>query len=104
MVGAAITLLFRKRAMYREFPDNTGEEWRVWEVRPETFRDEERDARYIAPELARGWYTFESKSREHRRLAPYPSAWATLTDGELTALCRVALLAPPRGPGQRRSR
>lgn len=84
--------------MYRESSVNTGEEWRVWEVRPEAFRDEGRDARYIALGLAHGWLAFENNSGERRRLAPYPSAWAGLTDGELAALCRMALLAPSRAP------
>jgi hypothetical protein len=86
--------------MYREFTDDAGKEWRVWEVRPEAFRVHGRDARYIAPELAHGWLSFESSTGERRRLAPYPSEWPTLPDEELAALCRVAPRAPFRARGE----
>jgi hypothetical protein len=99
---------------YREFTDDRGRYWRVWDVYPtlaerrlrsagappggrERRRSTERRLN-IHPNMANGWLTFESRDGERRRLAPIPQiagGWFAATDDELNAWCAAAAPAPP---------
>ena len=99
---------------YREFTDDRGREWKVWDVYPtlaerrlraagppagarERRRSAERRLN-IPPHMAHGWLTFESRSGERRRLAPIPKVeggWSTASERELSAWCAAAEPAPP---------
>jgi hypothetical protein len=100
------------RALFREFRDAAGADWKVWEVIPsdssvralgsighaldgarsatsdaaQTKREtqNERRARWT-----RGWLLFESGTTR-RRLKKIPEGWAGKTDAELAALCAQA--------------
>jgi hypothetical protein len=55
---------------YREFVDDAGTLWRVWDTYPVAANA----LRSVSPSYASGWLTFESHS-ERRRLAPIPPEW-----------------------------
>jgi hypothetical protein len=42
-----------------------------------------------------GWLLFLSQGGDKRRLAPVPTGWASLSQGELEALCMRARAVPP---------
>lgn len=83
---------------HREFEDELGRLWTVWEVVPRSIerrreggvappREEERreisgPRMVVAPELRAGWLAFESRG-DKRRYAPAPPEWATFTDAQL---------------------
>lgn len=86
----------------REFDDERGAVWVVWEVQPEAIERRMREdpllrpkaerrrvpqfrARIANPVMARGWLTFETRG-EKRRLAPVPEHWDEMTDQELRHL------------------
>jgi hypothetical protein len=98
---------------YREFIDDRGRDWKVWDVYPSLAERRlgeagpppgRRERRRLAerrlkvrPSLAHGWLTFESRDGERRRLAPIPKVeggWATATEDELNAWCAAAEVAP----------
>lgn len=108
---------------HREFTDENGVEWTVFDVVP---RDDERrtgerrqaedpasspEADRRADErrrsvrtsrpvrLSRPWLCFEGGG-ERRRLQPVPEGWHLLSDAELVALMREARLAPRRHPAR----
>jgi hypothetical protein len=96
---------------YRQFHDDQGRTWEVWEVHPSAVErrvNEERrkssretpdrrrnqDVQFpMPPELAEGWLAFQSDDAR-RRLAPIPVHWDSLSDEELLKLARQA--QPPR--------
>ncbi|MGQ0713120.1 MAG: hypothetical protein ACT4PJ_05240 [Gemmatimonadaceae bacterium] len=78
--------------MHREFVDQKGRRWEVWEVRPGA----RGEARPVRAELAAGWLAFESEE-EKRRLAPIPSGWNELTPEALAELCESAAFVRERG-------
>src|SRR5687767_14456543 len=55
---------------YREFVDDAGTFWRVWDTYPVAANT----LRAVSPNYAGGWLTFESDA-ERRRLAPIPPEW-----------------------------
>jgi hypothetical protein len=55
---------------YREFVDDTGTMWRVWDTYPAAASA----LRRVSPTYAEGWLTFECEV-ERRRLAPIPPEW-----------------------------
>lgn len=55
---------------YREFVDDAGTFWRVWDTHPIAAST----LRTVSPNYAGGWLTFESPE-ERRRLAPIPPEW-----------------------------
>ncbi len=61
--------------------------------------DRRQPAPFLSPDLARGWLAFESET-EKRRLAPIPQRWESLSDTELTRLCKQArpVVLPPVPP------
>ena len=55
---------------YREFVDDAGTLWRVWDTHPVAANT----LRTVSPSYAGGWLTFESHD-ERRRLMPIPPEW-----------------------------
>jgi len=99
---------------HREFRDENGGMWQVWDVIPsgveglnaerqgfptvESGSRPRRAARFTLPaQLRGGWLAFQSQV-ESRRLAPIPSDWVTLPDSELALLVRTA--PPTRKSGR----
>lgn len=98
----------------RDFTDERGRRWTVWEVYPtlaerrhrnegpppgtrERRRDVERRLR-LRPTMTEGWLAFESTDGERRRLMPIPHTSAGLAAAsvdELRAWCAMAEPAPP---------
>lgn len=78
--------------MLREFTDQKGIHWRVWDVYPSErgkagpsereVATAELKGRFRSAELAEGWLCFESSS-ERRRLAPIPPEWEICDDRTL---------------------
>ncbi len=93
---------------HREFLDEEGRSWEVWDVRPSTVEspvtttegagelaDLERQVRRLVrlnlpTDLREGWLAFRS-SDESRRLAPIPQRWAAMDDQDLALLVRAAM-------------
>jgi|SRR6266550_3413584 len=88
----------------REFTDERGQQWTVWDVYPTLAERRHRNAgpppgtrerrRYVEQRLAlrenmaHGWLAFEARDGERRRLAPIPetrSDCCTATEHELRA-------------------
>ena len=96
---------------FREFTDEGGRKWTVWDVFPTLAERRERDAgpppgvrerrRYvesrtrISARMAHGWLAFEAADGERRRLAPIPNGWAQGSTEQLRAWCTSAEAAPP---------
>jgi len=78
----------------RTFEDSLGATWTVREIAPGPMPPK---LRQLLGEERRygGWLLFLSDSGEKRRLAPVPSGWATVSQGELEALCMRARRVPP---------
>ena len=82
---------------YREFVDDDGLQWKVWDVRPAP-RKVPEGAKYSAESLPghvmpgweRGWLSFESDTKTCKRLTPIPDDWETTTD---EGICRHLALA-----------
>ena len=70
----------------REFEDQAGRRWAVWETFPGTTAG-------LSPEYHDGWLTFDDGT-ERRRLRPVPPNWEALPLERLTMLLRVADGAP----------
>jgi hypothetical protein len=75
----------------REFRDDHGVQWQVWDTQP-TLRifGEAAAATHLHEDAANGWLTFQS-SRERRRFFQVPPEWETMPDDELRRLCRHAV-------------
>ena len=98
----------------REFTDEGGRQWTVWDVYPTLAERRHRNAgpppgvrerrRYVEQRLAlrenmaKGWLAFEARDGGRRRLAPIPTSgphWSTATEHELRAWLKSAKPAPP---------
>ena len=98
----------------REFTDQKGRSWTVWDVHPRLAERRQRNAgpppgererrRFVEPRLhlrpsmAAGWLVFEANDGERRRLAPIPGgeiSWSEAPESELRAWCAMASPAPP---------
>jgi len=91
----------------REFKDQRGRQWQVWEVRPEAIYPQTRAEDYLAECFRDGWLVFETTDAlEKRRLCPPPYAWEQRSDTELERLAgRAEILRPlsrkrPRQPSR----
>jgi len=91
---------------HREFLDEDGRSWEVWDVRPSAVEsstttegagdlaDLERHVRQLVKlnlptELREGWLAFRC-DEESRRLAPIPQRWVAMDDQDLALLVRAA--------------
>jgi hypothetical protein len=83
----------------RTFTDEDGAEWVVREVANPTMPASL--AKLLGKDRrATGWLLFRSDTGGRRRLSPYPSDWATISDFEIAKWCVRAKLIPP-APGRR---
>lgn len=71
---------------YREFEDDAGRIWRVWDTRPVSANA----LRSVSPTFAEGWLTFESDT-ERRRLAPIPTEWEAASSDLMVNWCGRAV-------------
>ena len=93
-----------ERVAVREFVDVAGRTWRAWEIQPEAIHPQTRAEDYLADCYETGWVVFETADgREKRRLCPYPRAWSTLSDADLTRLIDRAEIVPPVKHAQQRT-
>jgi hypothetical protein len=95
---------------HRQFRDQTGSVWDVWDVYP-TARDrrhnerrngrrrkaerrsrEEGRAAGVPTGLRAGWLAFQT-GRERRRLVPIPADWVSLPEEQLRTLKERAVMA-----------
>jgi hypothetical protein len=99
------------RMGHREFRDEGGRLWEVWDVIPErrdrrsgmdrrTSARETFDRRKmrvlsaaIAGDLAKGWLVFAT-AMERRRFSPLPERWTEATDAQLSIWCTTAKPMP----------
>lgn len=72
---------------YREFTDDGGNSWRVWDTYPGS-------AANVRPGFEGGWLGFEC-DLERRRLAPVPAAWEDASVDELKAMLSRAQPSRP---------
>jgi hypothetical protein len=80
--------------MSRTFTDEVGTEWVVREIANATMPTSLQ--KLLGPDRRRsGWLAFQSAGGERRRLSPYPSDWATVTDFEIIRWCAKAVRVPP---------
>ena len=94
----------------RDFTDQSGRRWRVWDIRPEQMHAATRAEDHLQ-NVINGWLAFEpAGGGEKRRLAPIPARWESATEAELGAMleraepARVEVAAPGREaatPGHR---
>jgi hypothetical protein len=96
---------------HREFKDEKGRLWEVWDVVPER-RDRRRgverrkraretfDRRklrvlsaVVSGDLAKGWLVF-STALERRRYSPVPDRWSEAPDNQLNVWCAAARPIP----------
>ena len=68
---------------YREFLDERGATWRVWDTYPDASR------RLDLSDLRGGWLTFEHDTAR-RRLVPAPMGWVEASDATLRRWLRTA--------------
>lgn len=112
-MSAARLLHPTARMAYREFRDESGVDWQVWDVHPTHVErrirrsgevDPGSERRHhlsgprmeVRPEFANGWLAFQCRG-ERRRLAPMPEGWDQLDDAELARLCeRAKRIGMPR--------
>ena len=80
--------------MLREFADEKGVTWRVWDVNPTLHTRPGHVSRRLSVGVPNGWLCFEAAG-ERRRLTPIPDDWDRADDPHLIAWCRQAALVPP---------
>jgi hypothetical protein len=74
----------------REFTDEKGCRWRVWDIRPEQMHAATRAEDHLQS-VINGWLAFEpAGGGEKRRLAPIPARWESATETELGRLLEQA--------------
>ena len=74
----------------REFTDETGREWRVWDITAEKLHPSTRAETYMQ-EVLEGWLAFESLDGHAKaRLYPIPHGWEEADDEGLRAMLRRA--------------
>ena len=87
---------------YREFTDDGGQLWKVWDVRPTPRTlaspgslNRPEPPQHVAPGWERGWLAFQSDAT-NKRLRPIPPGWETTDDAKLNLLLRMAEEHKPR--------
>lgn len=80
---------------YREFVDDAGTLWRVWDTYPVAANT----LRSVSPTYAGGWLTFESDA-ERRRLAPIPPEWEIASRNLMRHWCARALRVRATSDGE----
>lgn len=78
----------------RDFIDDDGIQWTVFEVRREASGVGAKWT-YLPAGFGDGWLCFESTGGK-RRLGHYPERWRGFTDEQLIELCKQAQPAGPR--------
>ena len=74
----------------REFTDDEGRRWRVWDIRPEQMHAATRAEDHLQ-NVINGWLAFEpAGGGEKRRLAPIPPQWESATEPELASMLQRA--------------
>ena len=82
----------------REFTDEKGGEWKVWDVTAEQIHPKTKAEDYMH-DLSDGWLFFEhADGEEKRRLCPYPEGWEHGSDVDLRALLARAEKVKRRTP------
>ena len=82
----------------REFTDEKGGEWKVWDVTADQIHPKTKAEDYMH-DLAEGWLVFEhADGEEKRRLCPYPEGWELGSDDDLLALLARAEKVKRRTP------
>lgn len=81
--------------MLREFFDDLGRRWRVWDVKPTLHSRPSRALARVMQQVPSGWLAFETDG-ERRRLAPIPPEWDRCDEQRLAALCASAESVPPQ--------
>lgn len=67
---------------YREFQDEQGRSWRVWDTFPQK-------PQIVSPGFENGWLSFETEG-EKFRLIPIPPHWETGSESRLRGLLQTA--------------
>jgi hypothetical protein len=67
---------------YREFQDEQGRSWRVWDTFPQK-------PQIVAPGYEKGWLSFETEG-EKFRLVPIPADWEDGSELRLRTLLQAA--------------
>ena len=90
---------------YREFVDDLGSMWKVWDVKPraryspdrqlEAVSGTEEEPRPVAPGWGNGWLAFQSE-QSTRRLRPIPDRWEITGEHSLQNYLRKAAEVKPR--------
>ena len=75
--------------MLREFTDDDGTKWRVWDVNPSLQQHLSPRLQEVSLRVPSGWLCFESP-RERRRLTPIPEEWETIDDLAPKQMCAEA--------------
>ena len=78
-----------QKNMLREFTDDDGITWRVWDVNPSLHERLAPHTRKVEIRVPEGWLCFESP-RERRRLTPIPQDWETIDAVTLKRMCAEA--------------
>ena len=82
--------------MQRQFDDERGGKWQVWEIRPSNA------GANVSAQYKDGWLAFESaearggSSGTRLRLAPVPGDWESAPEAALRRYLARAVAAPPR--------
>jgi hypothetical protein len=98
--GGTINAPFASMAL-REFTDDDGRVWQVWDITPEKMHPSTRAEDYLQGVLD-GWLVFEATDGHGKaRLYPIPGMWAEADEAELRAMLRRA--DPVREAAKRKS-
>jgi hypothetical protein len=98
----------------RDFIDDAGRYWVVWDVYPTLAERRQKNAgpplgrrdrrglrdrrAHLRSDVTKGWLSFEAADGERRRLVPMPElpgGWAEATPDQLRAWCASANPSPP---------
>ena len=82
---------------YREFADDDGLQWKVWDVRPSprtvsnaSLYPADAVPGHVSPGWAQGWLAFQSDDVT-KRLKPIPAEWASASETSLRSYLRDAV-------------